>query len=148
MLALKNLKLENTNAKVDYLVVFDGVCNFCNFWVKWLLKRDKERLFKFTALQSESGKKLQLKLLSDFEKLPDSIIYVEHGKVYFKSRAVFMIGRKLNFPFNLISKALLNIGLYRFYDVFYDLIANRRYFLFGKKSACMVPSQKELSRFI
>ena len=44
------------------IILFDGVCNFCNFWVNFVLDRDKKDRFRFAALQSIEGQKI----LSDF----------------------------------------------------------------------------------
>ena len=37
------------------VILFDGVCNFCNAWVDLLLRLDTEKKFKLCALQSENG---------------------------------------------------------------------------------------------
>ena len=41
--------------KNQSLILFDGVCNFCNYWVNFIIDRDKQNVFKFAALQSEKG---------------------------------------------------------------------------------------------
>ena len=40
---------------VKNVILFDGVCNFCNTWVDLLLRLDTEGKFKLCALQSENG---------------------------------------------------------------------------------------------
>ena len=40
------------------VILFDGVCNFCNYWVNFILDRDKKNIFRFAALQSEKGYEL------------------------------------------------------------------------------------------
>lgn len=40
------------------IILFDGVCNFCNSSVNKIIKHDKKNKFKFAALQSETGKKI------------------------------------------------------------------------------------------
>ena len=39
------------------IVFFDGICNFCNSSVNFIIKRDKKNYFKFASLQSEYAKK-------------------------------------------------------------------------------------------
>ena len=40
---------------MNNIILFDGVCNFCNAWVDLLLRLDTEKKFKLCALQSENG---------------------------------------------------------------------------------------------
>lgn len=57
------------------LILFDGVCNFCNGWVDTVLRLDPKGKFKFTALQSPTGQQVLEKL----GKQPDdlsSVVYV------------------------------------------------------------------------
>jgi predicted DCC family thiol-disulfide oxidoreductase YuxK len=41
-----------------YIIIFDGVCNFCNGAVNFIMKRDPEGLFCFTQMQSETAQEL------------------------------------------------------------------------------------------
>jgi len=40
------------------VVLYDGVCNLCTWWVQFIIKRDHKGYFKFGALQSDAGRKL------------------------------------------------------------------------------------------
>ena len=40
------------------IILFDGVCNFCNYWVNFAIKRDKKKKLHFTPLQGETAKQL------------------------------------------------------------------------------------------
>ncbi|WP_337864955.1 thiol-disulfide oxidoreductase DCC family protein [Ignavibacterium sp.] len=127
------------------IVLFDGVCNFCNYWVNFLLKRDKKNIFLFAALQSESGQKLLRKFnlsTTDF----DTFILID-GKIYqTKSDAVISIAKNLSgFP------KLVVIGKFlpKFIrDYMYDLIAKNRYKIFGKRESCRIPSLEEKEKFL
>ncbi|MCC7506609.1 MAG: DUF393 domain-containing protein, partial [Saprospiraceae bacterium] len=37
------------------VLLFDGVCNLCNGAVQWVLLRDRRGVFRFAALQSDTG---------------------------------------------------------------------------------------------
>ena len=74
------------------IVLFDGVCNFCNGAVNWVVERDKEGYFKFAALQSEIGEELAAKHGIDRNDT-DSVILIEDGKVYAYSDAALRIAR-------------------------------------------------------
>ena len=49
---------EGAHASEHPIVLFDGVCNFCNASVAFLLKHDRAKVFRFASLQSETGRRL------------------------------------------------------------------------------------------
>ena len=132
----------SSNSKI---ILFDGICNFCNYWVNFIIDHDKQNIFKFAALQSEKGREL----LDKFE-LPkddfDSFILISQNKVYKKSSAAFEIAKQLNgwpkiiIPFGILPHSLT--------DLIYDLVAKNRYKFFGKKDSCRIPTKEEKSRFL
>ncbi len=84
-----------------HIILFDGVCNFCNFWVNFIIDRDKDDIFKFAALQSEAGQKLLNKFNLKAEDF-DTFILID-GEIYFtKSTAALNIARKLNYPVKVL----------------------------------------------
>ena len=40
------------------IIIYDGVCNFCNGAVSFIIKRDKNNVFVFSPMQSEYATKL------------------------------------------------------------------------------------------
>jgi predicted DCC family thiol-disulfide oxidoreductase YuxK len=36
-----------------HIILFDGVCYFCNFWVNFIINRDKNDTYQFAAMQSD-----------------------------------------------------------------------------------------------
>jgi predicted DCC family thiol-disulfide oxidoreductase YuxK len=133
------------NEYKNKIVLFDGVCNFCNYWVNFILDRDPKNQFKFAALQSKKG----TELLEQFN-LPkddfDSFILISDNKVFKKSIAAFEIAKQISgwpkiiLPFRILPTLLT--------DFVYDIIAKNRYKLFGKKEACRIPTPEEKSRFL
>ena len=127
------------------IVLFDGVCNYCNDKINFIIKNDKKDIFRFVALQSETGQKITNYLGIDASI--DSIILYEPGYAYFiKSEAVFRIIKhlsssvKLLLFFNFIPTSIKN--------VFYDIIAKNRYNWYGKKESCMMPTEELKRKFI
>lgn len=62
------------------IILFDGICNLCTSAVKFVLKRDKNSVFKFASLQSD----VAIKLLSDLkvsESDSGTIVLIDNGKV-------------------------------------------------------------------
>lgn len=127
------------------LILFDGVCNFCNSSINFIIKKDKKNIFRFAPLQSNTGKNLleqhQLK-----DKNIDSIIYIKNGKAYKKSTAVLQIVKKLGGFYFLFYTFIIIPPFIR--DLFYDIIARNRYRWFGKREACMIPTAEVKSKFI
>jgi len=127
------------------VILFDGVCNLCNGFVQFIIKRDKNRLFQFASLQSNYGRNL----ISHF-KLPltatGTVILYHDGKVSVESDASIEIISSLGGMwkcvkvFKIFPRFIRN-GLYR-------LLARNRYRLFGKTDQCMVPSDNTKDRFL
>ena len=127
------------------VLLFDGVCNLCNWAVRFILKNEKDHLIKFASLQSEPGKKILFENHIPFPG-PESIIFIENGKVYSKSEAILFVVRHLKSPWHLLSG--LRIFPVSFRDGLYDLIARNRYKVFGKKENCPLPEKKWETRFL
>lgn len=126
------------------VILFDGVCNFCNSSVQFIIKRDPRGIYQFTSLQSEVGQKL----LKDHE-VPvelDSFIYIEDEKIYFKSTAALKVFRNLKGLWKLLYIFIIVPRPLR--DVVYGVIARNRYKWFGKRDACMIPSPEQRKRFL
>ena len=132
------------------VVLFDGVCNFCNASVNFIIDRNPKDDLKFAPLQSEAARTL----LSDVgvsipdEKLqhPDSILLVQNGKVYSHSAAALRIASHLSFPWFLGVTGLLVPWFLR--DIVYKIVARNRYKWFGKSDACRVPTPEMRTRFL
>ena len=127
------------------IILFDGVCNYCNDKINFIIKNDKQDVFRFVALQSETGQKI-IKYLG-IDSSIDSIVLYEPGYAYFiKSEAVFRIIKHLSSSvkilliFNFIPTSIKN--------VFYDIIAKNRYNWYGKKESCMMPTEELKRKFI
>ena len=127
------------------IILFDGVCNFCNGAINFVLKQDKKGIFRFAPLQSEAGQKLlqQFNLsIKDF----DSFVLIDQGKVYKKSAASLRVMNQL--PWYWKEVQIFRIIPRIFRDAIYDFIANNRYKWFGKKDQCMVPGPGMRNRFL
>lgn len=127
------------------LILFDGVCNFCNFWVNFIIDRDSKAFFKFTALQSDTARQILKSNNIDAIKI-DSIVLVINGKIFFKSSAAFQIARKLDGFWKLLYIFIIIPPFMR--DRIYDFIASNRYKWFGKRETCRIPTDDEKHRFI
>ena len=127
------------------IVLFDGVCNFCNGAVNFIIARDRDGYFKFAPLQSEIGIEMQEKHGIDSAKT-DSIILVEDEKVYLHSTAALTIARHLNGLWPVLYIFVVVPRPVR--DWSYKLFAKYRYKLFGRQVACMIPTPDVRARFL
>lgn len=127
------------------IILFDGICNFCNSSVNKIIKHDTKNKFKFAPLQSEIGKKLLKEYEIDSTKT-DSIILIENNTYFIKSTAILKIAKHLNGLYPLVYGFIVIPKFIR--DSVYDFIAKNRYKWFGKQDSCMVPTKEVKSKFI
>lgn len=127
------------------IILFDGVCNYCNDKVTFIIKNDSNDVFRFVALQSETGQKIITYL--GIDKTIDSIVLYEPDYAYFiKSEAVFRIIKQLSSTVKLL--LLFNFVPTSIKNLIYDFIAKNRYKWFGKKENCLLPSEDISGKFI
>lgn len=127
------------------IILFDGVCNFCNRTINIILKHDKDAHFQFAPSQSTAGKDI-LQQFGLEQNGKSSVILIDNEKLYTKTDAVIQIATHLKgwprlFRFiKFIPKPIRDFG--------YDLIAKNRYAIFGKKASCMIPDASIRHRFL
>ena len=127
------------------IILFDGVCNFCNGAINFVLRQDKKDVFRFAPLQSKTGQELLQQYALAGEDL-SSFVLIDRGKVYRKSQAALRVMRYL--PWYWSEAQVLHFVPRAFRDAIYDWIARNRYQWFGKKESCMVPTADQRSRFL
>ncbi|MBA5872640.1 MAG: DUF393 domain-containing protein [Nitrospira sp. CR2.1] len=135
---------KHTWASLERVVVFDGLCNWCNAWVTFILARDCGR-FHVATLQSDKGQEL-LSLLGMPVQDCETFLLLERGHVCTKSTAALRIARHLSGGWPLLYGFMLMPRWLR--DTLYDFIARHRYRLMGKSERCRIPTAEERSRFV
>jgi predicted DCC family thiol-disulfide oxidoreductase YuxK len=128
-----------------HIVIFDGVCNFCNGVVNFIIRRDPKALFSFTPMQSESGKRLIEKYDATMVGV-DTILLIKNGQCYERTDAAIEIAGDLTGLWSMFR--VFKILPKSFRDYFYRLFARNRYKLFGRREECMIPSPEVRGRFI
>ncbi|WP_455628754.1 thiol-disulfide oxidoreductase DCC family protein [Parabacteroides chinchillae] len=126
------------------IILFDGICNLCNGVVCFLIKRDKKAIFRFAAIQSETGQKLQKQFTIKNDN--QSIIYIRRGKYYQQSTAVLYIFKDLKRGWQFLFPLIIIPAFIRNY--LYLVISRNRYRWFGKKETCMLPNKEIRDRFV
>ena len=125
------------------VIFFDGVCGLCNGFVDFVIAVDKKRQFFFSPLQSEFAKN---NLPHDMTTDLKSVVYLTDGKRFSKSDAVLRIMNELGGLWKLTTVGRIFPEILR--DKAYNLVAENRYKLFGRKETCRLPSAEERERFI
>ena len=127
------------------IILFDGVCNFCNGAVNFTIKRDKQKQIRFAALQSEAGRQLvqQYSLPADDMR---SFLFIENSKVYNRSTGALKVCRYLKGLWPLCYSLIVIPAFIR--NGIYDWIARNRYKWFGERRECMVPTPDVRARFL
>ena len=127
------------------IILFDGVCNFCNASINFIIDHDPEKHFKFAPLQSDFGQKTLRKFHKNTEDF-DSVILLKNNQLYQKSEAALEITKHLSgfWKYLAIFKILPTFVL----NFFYDIIAKNRYQIFGKSDTCRMPTPDLKERFL
>ena len=127
------------------VVLFDGVCNLCNRSVGFIIRRDPKARFRFAALQSDPGRRL-LKARSLPLDQFDTMVLIDGSSSYTRSDAAIRIARRLSGPWPILAAARVIPRPMR--NWLYDLVAGHRYRWFGRKDACMMPTEDVAHRFL
>jgi predicted DCC family thiol-disulfide oxidoreductase YuxK len=133
------------------ILLYDGVCGLCNRLVQFILRRDRNAVFRFASLQSA----LAASILARHSASPSAldtvyaVVNPELPDEYLLSRsdaAVFILKRlpaawpSIAFLIQLVPKFLR--------DAAYNVIARNRYAIFGRSKVCALPRDQDRARFL
>jgi predicted DCC family thiol-disulfide oxidoreductase YuxK len=127
------------------LILFDGVCNFCNTAVQTVIKIDRQKIFKFAAIQSKLGQQLYRQHGLDSVDI-QTLMFVDGDRVLTKSDAVLAVLSRLDGGWQLLGGFSAMPQPLR--DWAYTEFARQRFALFGRRKSCMIPTPEVRSRFI
>ena len=114
------------------IIIYDGICVLCNYFIQFILEKDRKAHFKVTNLQSEFTKTKYPEVLS-----VDSVaVILENGNILQKSKAVHYILQKIKVL--LLIRILISVLPTFFSNIIYDCVALIRYKLFGKYQQCPI----------
>lgn len=128
------------------IILFDGVCNFCNGYINYVIAHDKANRFAFAPLQSHTAVRLAARFEIDFQEL-NSVVVINGDNVYTEAAAVIYIIKKLSTvwqPLAYLAQLIPKFIGNRIYQHF----AKKRYILFGESATCMVPTDQVKHKFL
>ncbi len=132
------------------VLLYDGLCGFCDGTVKFLLARDKAGAFQFAPLQGDFARDLFARH-PEFRDI-DSMMLVETDsetgseQVSLRSEGALRVAHHLGGAWR--AAAVLRIFPRALRDAGYDAFARIRYRVFGRLDACVLPSGEQRRRFL
>ena len=127
------------------ILLFDGVCNLCNGFVQFIIRRDPEGMFRFASLQSELAQELLKERGLDPAAL-DTVVLIDGERAFTRSDAALQVAGRMGGAWPLLKVFRVLPRAWR--NAVYDWVARHRYRWFGKKDQCMVPTPELRSRFL
>jgi predicted DCC family thiol-disulfide oxidoreductase YuxK len=145
--------LENIGDRL--LVIYDGVCGFCNWSVRWCLTRDRNDRLRFVPSDSPKVARLlarhgldpAIATGSSGTLLVAQSLDCPAERVLIRSDAVLTILQQLPSPWPGFA-AILRIIPRSLRDLGYRLVARFRYRIWGRLDACPIPTVEERARFL
>jgi len=128
----------------DGVILYDGVCVLCSGWMRFVLRRDRDHLFRFTPIQSDYGSALARALGID-PLDPDTNAVVWKGVAYRRSDAALRVVSLLP---RLEWVGVLHIVPRLLRDALYRLIARTRYRVWGRHVVCDLGGQAYADRIV
>lgn len=117
------------------LIQFDGVCILCSNAVRYILKVDKKRKFRFKALQ-----------YSATQESYETIVVIHQGNTYQYMDAIFKIAKELGGINRIV--LIFKILPKNWQKGVYLWVSRNRFQWFGKRNSCFIPEDQDKERFI
>ena len=128
------------------VVFYDGVCGLCDRLVTFLIARDRARVFRYAALQSDYAARVLAAHGRSTADLDTMMVLTGEGRVVDRSHAIFYVLSRLGPGWRLLALGRL---LPRFLtDWAYRQIARRRLKFFGQLDTCRLPTPAERELFL
>ncbi|HEY5415755.1 MAG TPA: DCC1-like thiol-disulfide oxidoreductase family protein [Gemmatimonadaceae bacterium] len=132
------------------VLLYDGLCGFCDGTVQFILKHDRRGTLRFATLQGDFARDV----IARHPEVAgvDSLVLVEpdldsgRERVYVRSEGALRIARYLGGAWHLARVVAIVPRFLR--DWAYNAFARIRYRVFGKYDSCSIPTPEQRARFI
>lgn len=128
------------------IILFDGECSLCNSTIQYVIKHDRNDVFRFTPLQSKLGKEICTRIGVSPINNDTSILYINDNKYYTKSSAAIEVAKNLDSFWKII--IIFKIFPSKIRDYIYDFIAKNRYNWFKNNNNCRLTKVNNNSKII
>ena len=131
------------------VLLYDGLCGFCDSTVQFILKHDRRGTLRFATLQGDFAREVMARHPEVADV--DSLVLVERDdsgteRVHVRSDGALRVARYLGGPWNAARVFRIVPRFIR--DAAYDGFARIRYRVFGRYDSCPVPTPEQRARFI
>ena len=132
------------------VLLFDGLCVFCNRTVQFLIRHDPEAILRFVPLESPLGQALLAPF--DAQHGPEGIILITNtltpsAHLSRRTEAFSNTLQLLTPPWNTVGRVLRLIPS-PLREWGYTLFACYRYRLFGRHPTCPLPTPSQRSKIL
>ena len=131
------------------VLLYDGLCGFCDGTVQFILRHDRRGALRFATLQGDFARGV----IDRHPELDgvDSLVLVERDasgveQVHVRSNGALHVARYLGGAWHLARVTAIVPRFIR--DAAYDGFARIRYRVFGRHDSCPIPSPEQRARFI
>jgi predicted DCC family thiol-disulfide oxidoreductase YuxK len=133
------------------VLLYDGVCALCNWWVGFLLKHDRHDVFRFASLQSPLAAQVLWRHGASAQTLDTVYVVLDFEQpsevLLAHSQAAIEVLRQLG-PMGRCTATALSFLPSSIRDALYNFVARNRYRSFGRYDSCPLPDPKFRSKFL
>jgi predicted DCC family thiol-disulfide oxidoreductase YuxK len=144
----------DSHRAVQTLLIYDGLCGFCNGTVQWLLKRDKFDRFRFAPQQSELARDVLLRHGIDQKAMySDNSVYLVEGlnsrqeRLFVRSDVTVHSLLPLGSVWKVVGRCVQIVPRF-LRDACYRLVARNRLRLAGRYEVCPLPTAAQRAKFL
>lgn len=125
-------------------VLYDGDCGFCNFWVQWILKKDKKDHFLFASLQGNFGQQFLIERNLENKNFGTIYLWKPGGYYLQKSNAILKITETLGGIYSIL-KIFYIVPIF-IRDIIYDWVSINRQKLMS--ASCIILNEEQRKKFL
>lgn len=126
------------------IIYFDGLCNLCDRFVRFVVAHDRRGRYRFASLQGDTAR---ARLEGRFTgKALETVVLEEPKRFRVRSDAALAILTGLGGSWRLAGA--LRIVPRPLRDLVYDYVAAKRCDWYGRRDSCRIPTPDEARRFL
>ncbi len=121
------------------VILFDGVCSFCNAWVAFVIDNDPAENFCFASMQSSAGRRLLDACGRPADDL-STFVLIDNAGFFTQSTAALRVAQRLNLVPLSVAGSALQVVPPAVRDGIYRAVADNRYSILGRAPDGGAPS--------